>query len=56
MPDREDLLQRDKETGVAHPTKGATRPRWGKSSILHEGFYALVTIYTTVIFFGSWFY
>ena len=56
MPDREELLHRSKETGIAHPTRGATRPRWGKSNYLHEGFYAIVTVYTAVIFFGSWFY
>lgn len=55
MPDREDLLHRDKVTGVAHPTEGAKRPRWGRTNILHEGFYAAVTIYTAVLFFGSWF-
>lgn len=56
MPDREDLLHREKGTGIAHPTEGAKRNRWGKTNILHEGFYALVTIYTTVIFIGSWIY
>ena len=55
MPDREDLLQRDKDTLIAHPTEGAKRARWGKSNLLHEGFYVLITAYTTAIFFGSWF-
>lgn len=55
MPDREELLHRDKDTGIAHPTEEAKRPKWGKT-ILHEGFYAVVTIYTTIIFFGTWFY
>ncbi len=56
MPDRDELLRKEKDTGIARPTKGATGPRWGKTNLLHEGFYALLTIYTTVIFFGSWFY
>ncbi|KAF6227974.1 hypothetical protein HO133_007702 [Letharia lupina] len=56
MPDREDLLRRDKDTGIAHPTDGAKRSRWGKTNYLHEGFYAVVTIYTTILFFGTWFY
>lgn len=54
MPDNEDLMLREKDTGVAHPTTGARRARWGKSNLLHEGFYALVTAYTTAIFVGSW--
>lgn len=56
MPDREDLLYRDEVTGIAHPTEEAKRAKWGKTNLLHEGFYMTVTFYTTVIFFGSWFY
>ena len=56
MPDREDLLQRDKETGIAHPTKGAKRPRWGKSNLLEEFFYGLIAAYTTTLFVGTWFF
>ena len=55
MPDREDLLRRDKETGIAHPTEEAKRARWGKIDYLHEGFYVVVTVYTAVLFFGSLF-
>lgn len=55
MPDRDDLLQREKDTGIAHPSEGAKRSRWGKSNLFHEGFYAFLTLYTTVLFFGSWF-
>ena len=55
MPDREDLLRRDKETGIAHPTEEAKRVRWGKIDYLHEGFYVVVTVYTAVLFFGSLF-
>ena len=56
MPDREDLLERDKETGIAHPTKGAKQPRWGKSNLLEELFYGLVAAYTTTLFVGTWFF
>ena len=56
MPDRDDLLQREKDTEIAHPTTRAKQPRWGKINLLHEGFYALVTAYTTTLFVGSWFY
>ena len=55
MPDRDDLLRREKDAGIAHPNEGAKRPRWGKGNFLYEGLYGLVTIYTTVLFFGSWF-
>lgn len=54
MPDRDDLLRREKRTGIAHPTEDAKQPRWGKTNFLQEGFYALVTLYTTIIFLGSW--
>ena len=54
MPDREDLLRREKDTGIAHPSEGAKQPRWGKSNLLHEAFYALVSVYTAILFVGSW--
>ena len=56
MPDRDDLLQREEGTKIAHPTEKAKQPRWGKSNLLHEGCYALVTIYVSILFIGSWFY
>lgn len=55
MPDREELLVRDPDTLIAHPTEEAKKAKWGKINLLHEGFYLLVTIYTTALFFGSWF-
>lgn len=55
MPDREDLLYRDEVTGIAHPTEEAKQAKWGKTNLFHEGFYLTLTLYTTVIFFGSWF-
>lgn len=55
VPDRDDLVQREKETGIAHPTEGAKRPRWGVSHIVLEGLNAGIVVYTAVLFFGSWF-
>ena len=55
MPDRDELLLREKDTEIAHPRKEMTRPRWRKSNLWGEAFYALVTAYTTILFFGSWF-
>lgn len=55
MPDREDLLVRDKQTGVAHPTKEAKNLQWSKSRGLHELQYTLLTAYAAVVFVGSFF-
>ena len=54
MPDREDLLRRELGTKVAHPIASAKQPNWGKTNLLHEGFYALVTAYVLILFVGSW--
>ena len=54
MPDREDLLRRELGTKVAHPTQSAKQPQWGKSNLLQEGFYLLVTAYVTTLCVGSW--
>ena len=54
MPDREDLMQREKDLGVAHPREEAKHTRWGFSYILLEFFYAAITVYITVLFIGSW--
>ena len=55
VPDRDDLLQREKDVGIAHPKEGAKRTRWGASTIVLEGFNNGITLYAAVIFFGSWF-
>ena len=55
MPDREDLLVHDKQTGVAHPMEEAKRVQWSKSSSLHELQYTLLTAYASVVFVGSFF-
>jgi hypothetical protein len=55
MPDREDLLVRDKQTGVAHPTKEAKSLQWSRSRGLHELQYTLLTAYAAVVFVGSFF-
>lgn len=53
MPDREELLVRDPQTGVARPKSERKQQRWRKTTFWHETQYSLCTIYTTVIFFGS---
>lgn len=56
MPEREALLVRDKNTGIAYPTEGAKKLRWEKRNVLHELQYFVLTAYTTVLFVGSFFY
>ncbi|KAF1348178.1 nucleotide-diphospho-sugar transferase [Delphinella strobiligena] len=36
MPDREELLDRDPKTGVAHPKEYWKKQRWGKNHFWHE--------------------
>jgi hypothetical protein len=56
MPDREDLLNRDPQTGIAYPKAEAKQLKWGKKNILHEVLYFLLTAYTIVLFIGSFVY
>lgn len=55
MPDREELLDRDPKTGIARPKERWKKQRYGKKTFWHETQYSLVTIFTAVIFFGSFF-
>ena len=56
VPDTDDLLERDERTNVAYPKEESkkTRTRWMHGYF--EGQYTLMTIYTTALFVGSWFY
>lgn len=56
MPDREELLDRDSVTGVARPKQEFRKLRWGKESLLMELQYTSLTIYTIVLFVGSFLY
>lgn len=56
MPDREDLLDRDPGTGIAYPKESAKELRWGKKNVLHEILYGLLTVYTIVLFIGTFIY
>ena len=55
VPDRQDLLDRDPKTGIAHPTEWAKKQKDGWSTTLHEMQYSALTLYTTVIFVFSFF-
>ena len=50
VPDRDDLLQRDPNTFVAHPKPESKVPQWSKLTLFHEGIYTLITIYVTLAF------
>lgn len=56
MPDREDLLDRDPTTGVAHPKASAKLTQCDRKNVMHEVLYGCLTVYTTTMFVGSWFY
>lgn len=53
MPDREELLDRDPVTLVAHPRAGAKRIHWARKNVLHEILYFGLTLYTTAAFVMS---
>lgn len=55
MPDREELLERDAETGIARPKAHWKKQRYTKTTFWHEMQYSGVTIFTSVIFFGAFF-
>jgi cellulose synthase/poly-beta-1,6-N-acetylglucosamine synthase-like glycosyltransferase len=56
MPDREDLLDRNAETNVARPKESAKRQRWLKWALWPELQWILCSVYTTIIFVGTFFY
>ena len=55
VPHREDLLERDPKTGVAHPTESAKSQKNGWAATFLEVQYSLITLYTTAIFVMSFF-
>ncbi|KAJ4365374.1 hypothetical protein N0V95_000521 [Ascochyta clinopodiicola] len=56
MPDRESLLDRDPNTGIAYPKAEAKGLKWGQKNMLHEVLYFLLTAYTIVLFILSFIY
>jgi len=55
MPAREELLDRDPKTGIARPKEEWKRKRYRRWSVWHELQYSGITIYTAVVFVGSFF-
>lgn len=56
MPDREELLDRNPVTGLAYPKESAKMLKWDKRNVVHELQYSVLTVYTTVLFVGTWFF
>ncbi|KAI1627542.1 glycosyl transferase [Exophiala viscosa] len=55
-PDREDLLDRDPKTGVAHPTKESKKIAFRGQTLWFEIEYTFTTLFTTAVFVASFFY
>jgi len=53
MPDREEMLDRDPITGIAHPKQAWKDQRWTATNNWHEFWYTLVTVYTAFLFVGT---
>ncbi|KAH7192607.1 nucleotide-diphospho-sugar transferase [Fusarium flagelliforme] len=53
MPDREDLLNRDSKTQVAHPTPQSKKIAFGGQAAWFEAEYTVTTIYTCLVFVAS---
>jgi hypothetical protein len=56
MPDREELLDRDPKTGIAHPKKAAKKIENSAQSAWFEIEYTFTTVYTAVCFVATFFY
>ena len=53
MPDREDLLDRDPDTGIAHPTPKSKKIAFGAREVWTEAEYTIATAYTCVLFVAT---
>lgn len=56
MPEREELLQRDPKTGVAHPTPSSKKIAFGGQAAWFEAEYTVATAFTIFVFVYSFFY
>jgi len=55
VKDREELLERDPKTGVAHPTKKSKKIAFSGQSSWFEFELTFTTLYTTLILVASFF-
>lgn len=56
MPDREQLLERDPKTGVAHPTLASKKIAFEGQTALFEFEYVICTLFTAAVFAATFFY
>ncbi|KAK5798484.1 hypothetical protein VI817_004774 [Penicillium citrinum] len=56
VPDRENLLNRDPKTGVAHPTRKSKKIAFGGQAAWFEFQYEIATVATVLIFVYSFFF
>jgi hypothetical protein len=55
-PDREELLDRDPKTGVAHPKPEAKKIAFAPQAALFEIEYSITTAFTALVFVAAFFY
>jgi hypothetical protein len=56
VPEREELLNRDPKTGIAHPREVAKKIAFGSQAMWFELEYTLTTLYSALIFAASFFF
>ena len=56
VPDREELLNRDPKTGIAHPREPAKKIAFGAQAAIFEIEYTITTAYTALCFLATFFY
>lgn len=56
MPDREELLERDPKTGVAHPNISSKQIAFEGQTALFEFEYTFTTLYTALVFVATFFF
>ncbi|KXJ86555.1 glycosyltransferase family 2 protein [Microdochium bolleyi] len=56
VPDREELLNRDPKTGIAHPRNVTKKIAFGAQAAWFETEYTLTTLYTGLCFVATFFY
>jgi hypothetical protein len=56
VPDREELLNRDPKTYIAHPREVAKKIAFGAQAFFFEFEYTMTTLYTTLCFVATFWY
>lgn len=56
VPDREELLNRDDKTGIAHPREVTKKTAFGAQAFFFEAEYTITTVYTALCFASTFFF